>query len=194
MVSSLFRRIEGGLGSGLYVCACAGQCTPRFDLPQMAARRGKDKPDAPVPIITDGSLAKENGPAAKIESRSGASERPGALATPGQPIFGRIAHLRNSDKFYCGRDDSGIWRRETGYDQPRRRVKGGEIIELPSKRHRRPDRWAWRISWRSDRRNPQGAGRSRRHHRQPRPALHQALRRARRINQRILQEAESSRC
>jgi hypothetical protein len=96
MVSSLFRRIEGGLGSGLYVCACAGQCTPRFDLPQMAARRGKDKPDAPVPIITDGSLAKENGPAAKIESRSGASERPGALATPGQPIFGRIAHLRNS--------------------------------------------------------------------------------------------------
>jgi hypothetical protein len=35
-------------------------------------------------------------PAAKIESRSVASERPGALATPGRPIFGRIAHLRKS--------------------------------------------------------------------------------------------------
>src|SRR5262245_42463392 len=37
MVSSQFRRIEGGLGSGLYVCACPGQCTPRRDLPQTQA-------------------------------------------------------------------------------------------------------------------------------------------------------------
>jgi hypothetical protein len=101
-----------------------------------------------VPIITDGSLAKENGPAAKIESRSGASERPGALATPGRPIFGRIAHLRKSAMNFAVVGTTlgfGGEKRGTINLGARRRVKGGEIVELPSKRHRRPDRWAWRI-------------------------------------------------